>query len=102
MFAILFEQLSPLQVGAQSQASWRAALRPVRILEGSYADIWRKAKSELKAPVLEFYATRPSKEVYDDYTALFTRGVAGRLLRDPDARAVLLTTQEGRASVAYH
>lgn len=102
MHAILFEQLSPLQIGSNDEAAWRAALRPLKVLSGTYSEIWAQAKSQLKAPVLEFHETKPSAEVFDDHLALFTRGMASRDIRNSNARAVRVTSEATRRAKTLH
>lgn len=102
MYAILFEQLSPLQIGSNSDAAWRAALRPLKVLSGTYNEIWAQAKRHTKAPVLEFHETEPSKEVFNDHHTLFARGVGPRDLDNSNARAVRFTSQAASRAKALH
>ena len=102
MYAILFEQLPPLKISSNSDAAWRAALCPLKVLSGTYSEIWAQAKRHNKAPVLEFHETEPSKEVFNDHFTLFARGVGPRDLGNSTARTVRLTSQAAGRAKALH
>lgn len=73
MFAIVFEQCSPMPCAKRrgDDQTWRAALRPVTVLDGTRDFIWARAKDLVRSPVIEWHETLPPQEKLDEHAARF-------------------------------
>ena len=106
MFAIIFEQLSPMPVGKSKREpqEWRAALRPITVLDGSRDSIWAQAHKLVASPVIEWHNTMPSQEKFDEHTARFLDLLSPSTNASPNSGSYLRTkvSSTRRAGISTH